>query len=150
MQADLSVNVNPFEVAMNPELMKLSESMTFAHVFSPALRQMHYAPVEQERKVDAALMGAISAAYPLRGKWDALVKKGVEGHAVKKYNRPNPWQNKGAEKAAGSGDSWLVRSQAIKKIYDRTFSSEMMGCFVFPGALCRILDEAPDDKDAPD
>ena len=82
MKADLSVNVNPFEVAMNPELVTLSESMTFAHVFSPALEKMHYAPVEQERKVDAVLMGAVSGAYPLRGKWAALVKEKVPGHEV--------------------------------------------------------------------
>ena len=101
-KADLSVNVNPFEVAMNPELMKLSEGMMLAHVFSPALRSLHYAPVDQERSVDAALMGAISQAYPLRALWADVVKGGIGGHHAKRYGRPSPWQNKGHGE-----DSWL-------------------------------------------
>ena len=40
--ADLSVNVNPFEVALNTELNKITEHMLLAHVFSPALEPMMF------------------------------------------------------------------------------------------------------------
>lgn len=102
-KADLSVNVNPFEVALNPELMELSEKMVLAHVFSPALKAMHFAHIEQERPVDGALMGAVSEAYPLRKKWASVAKQGVQGHYIKQYARPSPWQNK----KKNSGASWL-------------------------------------------
>lgn len=78
-----------------------------AHVFSPGLRSMHFAPVEQPRPVDGAclrvtdtalavllssdtkmlllrdvcgtgaLMGAVSEAYPLRRKWRSVATQGA-------------------------------------------------------------------------
>ena len=98
-KVDLSLNVNPFEVALNPDLLPLSENMIQAHVFSPALCSLMYAPVLEDgnngtscrhnssmndgrrrplpRSVSAALVGAVSNAYPLRKKWAAVVKRGA-------------------------------------------------------------------------
>jgi hypothetical protein len=93
-KADLSVNVNPFEVAMNTELNKLTETMLFAHVFSPALKSMMYKPATEPRAMGAALIGAISDAYPLRKKWDKLVKQGISGQQLKKHGHPGYWNSK--------------------------------------------------------
>ena len=40
------------------------------------------------RDLGASLIGAVSNAYPLRKKWDQLVKKGVPGQKLKKHAHP--------------------------------------------------------------
>jgi len=42
----------------------------------------------------AALVGAISGAYPLREKWNKVVSKGIKGQSLKKHGHPGYWNAK--------------------------------------------------------
>ena len=44
--------------------------------------------VSAPRDLGGSLIGAVSNAYPLRKKWDQLVKKGVPGQKLKKHAHP--------------------------------------------------------------
>ena len=44
--------------------------------------------VSAPRDLGGSLIGAVSNAYPLRKKWDQLVKKGVPGQKLKKHKHP--------------------------------------------------------------
>ena len=106
-RVDISVNVNPFEVAMNPELNELSESMVLAHVFSPALTSLTFGKVEKKRPVDAGLMGAVNENYPLRDKWSELAIEKKPRHKVVQYERPKTFQDRQDDK-----ESWMQHFNA--------------------------------------
>jgi hypothetical protein len=85
-----------------------------------------YAPVPapddnsaNERPVSAALLGAVSEAYPLRKLWAAVVKRGGGWrHTLKAYSHPGYFK-RGGHHQAGLSPQWdpaLIQREYVQRL----------------------------------
>ena len=149
-KVDISMNVNPFEVAMNHDLNELSENMLLGHVFSPALRSRNYGVVSRQRSVDATLMGAVTEPYPLRLKWSQLAQQGLPRHKIKQHERPSTHLNR-----KNNRESWMqhFNSYASKLRKTKIFLTDAAWVFYSvqkyseaPTAGAMVVADIPHDR----